>query len=150
MRKHIFVCAILVLLLTLAGCGKEETVVPETTDMAESAGLSEADASTESGEVPESEDAAPEAGMPKDTVSELPEPPADVDSGTEEPAMESSSDTAGETEEAVDLTGETETVYATTRVNVRTAPSLSAEVHAKLGARQTVERLKDEIGRAHV
>lgn len=125
MRKYIFVCAVFVLLLTLTGCGKEETDVPETVDIAESAGVPETAVSAEAGEKPEPIAAAPET--PETMTPEMPE-----DAASEQP------------EETPDLTGETETVYATTRVNVRTAPSLSAEVYAKLGTRQTVERLKDD------
>ena len=39
---------------------------------------------------------------------------------------------------------ETETVYAVSRVNIRTAPTVEAEIYGTLGVRQTVERVADD------
>lgn len=50
-----------------------------------------------------------------------------------------------EPDQSIDLSNaETETVYTTSRVNVRTAPSTDAEIHTVLGLRQTAERVADD------
>lgn len=73
------------------------------------------------------------------TETDIPEQPAEDENMQPEPEEEAPSLTV----EDFDLT-QAETVYATTRVNVRTAPSTDAEIHGKLGVRQTVERVADD------
>lgn len=47
-------------------------------------------------------------------------------------------------QEGMPENAETETVYATSRVNVRTAPGTDAQIHMTLGIRQTAERIADD------
>lgn len=47
-------------------------------------------------------------------------------------------------QEVIPADAETETVYATSRVNVRIAPDMDSEVHQVLGVRQTAERVADD------
>lgn len=47
-------------------------------------------------------------------------------------------------QEVIPEDAETETVYATSRVNVRTAPDTDSEVYQVLGVRQTAERVADD------
>lgn len=49
-----------------------------------------------------------------------------------------------ENQESVYSEEETETVYAVSRVNVRTAPTTESEVYTVLGVRQTAERIADD------
>lgn len=129
MKKHFLTCMMLAFLLMLWGCGKEETLPEEQAEVSASA------EQTENISEP-AEESDPE---PVELVREPSEEEASEASEPEVPE-----DAAAETPEPVDLTSETETVYATARVNVRTAPSLDGEIYTKLGVRQTVERLSDD------
>lgn len=130
MKKHFLTCMMLALLLMLWGCGKEEAVPEEQTEVSESAGQTENIPEAEGESDPKEEQEEPVREPSEEEAPEVSEP--------------ESAEAAGEIPEPVDLTGETETVYATARVNVRTAPSLDAEVYTKLGVRQTAERLSDD------
>lgn len=77
-------------------------------------------------------------GQPEERAEEQPEEQAEKLS--EQPEMES--DAAGQTVDFSDTV--TETVYTTSRVNVRTAPSTDAEIYTVLGLRQTAERIADD------
>ncbi len=74
----------------------------------------------------------------KDEVPETTEPEAEEETeetaAAEEPAL---------TLEDVDLNA-AETVYTTTRVNARMAPSMDAEIYTVLGIRQVLQRVEDD------
>jgi len=81
--------------------------------------------------------------IPEEEPKETPEEPSEE--ASEEMPEEAPGEETEEETPPIDVTAaETETVYATTRVNVRTAPSTEAEIHAKLGVRQTAERVADD------
>lgn len=113
--------------LTAAACQSAED--KEVKSLAVQEETAETDAESE--EEPEAEEA--------DTKSEK-KPEAEEASGTKPADEEIKTDSA----EPVIPDGETETVYATARVNVRTAPTTEAEVYTILGVRQTAERIGDD------
>ena len=127
MKKRMMTVLVCLTLL-FCGCGRnaEETAgtVQETADIApEETGQETADAAPEE-TAQETADAASE-----EIVQETSE------SAAEEPVQQETPDPASL---------ETETVYATDRVNIRTAPSTDAEIFGKLGVRQTAERISDD------
>lgn len=128
MKRFKFLLLAVMLAAALAGCGAKET---ETEEPKEPQTAEETDKSAE-----------PDAETPE--VSEAEE--KTNNGGEEEPADGGeAADHDDQTElPPVDINGETETVYATIRVNVRTAPSTDAEIYATLGVRQTAKRLSDD------
>lgn len=63
---------------------------------------------------------------------------------SEAAAAENSGDEVPLSTDTVPEDAEYESVYTTSRVNVRTAPSTESEVYTVLGARQTAERIADD------
>lgn len=104
-----------------------------------------ADALTARDSYGEDRGAADVAGAEKERVDETPK----VSDGAES-QMETKEDDRDREEglmsEQSELPGEsgTKTVYAVTKVNIRTAPDTEAEIYGTLGAGQTAERLRDE------
>ena len=139
MKKRMMTVLVCLTLL-FCGCGRnaEETAgtVQETADIApEETGQETADAAPEE-TAQETADTAPEK-----TGQET------ADAASEEIVQETSESAAEEPvqQETPDPASlETETVYATDRVNIRTAPSTDAEIFGKLGVRQTAERISDD------
>ena len=76
------------------------------------------------------------------TPQDVPSADQSVDVDLTEPPQE----TAAPEESAVpeEIPAETETVYAATKVNVRTAPTTDAEIYATLERRDEVERISDD------
>ncbi len=117
-KKWLYISLTAMFLLMATGCGTsaaKETEAPEKASV-ETEKLPEVELQDE-GEAEELEQTEPLEEEPEVTEPEEP---------------------------TIDLTGKTETVYATSRVNVRTEPNTESEVHMVLGVRQTVERLMDD------
>lgn len=129
MKKLRFLFIVMMLLAAMAACGKGDKPVVSLEERSEESDVSEEGpvspkADEAEGEAPSGE--AQEALPPDETEEEAPPEEAEKASVPEL------------------LNGETETVYATSRVNVRMAPSTDAKIYKKLGARQTVERAADD------
>ena len=138
MKKRMMTVLVCLTLL-FCGCGRnaEETAgtVQETADIApEETGQETADAAPEE-TAQEIADTASEETVQENSDVALKETEQDTADAAEEPVQQ-------ETPDPVSL--ETETVYATDRVNIRTAPSTDAEIFGKLGVRQTAERISDD------
>lgn len=117
MKRWIGICIVIVLTAAILGCGAKSEPKMEAP-----AGEAERTETTEAVELPEQlEQEEPEQISPEPETAEVPQI----------------------TVEDFDLS-QTETVYATTRVNVRTAPTTEAEIHSRLGVRQTVQRVADD------
>lgn len=129
MKKWIRLSFILALSILLVGCGiKSETELESPVREAVT-------------EITESEDFS---GKPEEEVSEQPGETQEEDAyQLEEEEQPEKVEVPETTVEDFDLS-QTETVYATTRVNVRTAPTTDAEIHSRLGVRQTVQRVADD------
>lgn len=117
MKRWIGICIVIVLTAAILGCGAKSEPKMEAP-----AGEAERTEATEAVELPEQlEQEEPEQISPEPETAEVPQI----------------------TVEDFDLS-QAETVYATTRVNVRTAPTTEAEIHSRLGVRQTVQRVDDD------
>lgn len=69
---------------------------------------------------------------------------SDEELAREEDTEEVSSEEETDMQQTIPEDAETETVYATSRVNVRTAPNTESEIYQVLGVRQTAERVADD------
>lgn len=131
MKRWTAVLVVIALLLLVTACG--------------------ADAVSEQDSAVSTEDSAAETASVQSSGQEKEE--SDKADKSEETAQqgesgkpESDRTEAGEEEnqESVYSEEETETVYAVSRVNVRTAPTTESEVYTVLGVRQTAERIADD------
>lgn len=114
-KKLFGLCAAVWLVSVISACGDGAAPVPKNTDESVSAQETKEPEGIEEDKTEDSEEPASETAEDAQAVQEI--NPADM---------------------------ETETVYAVSRVNVRTAPSTESEIHTVLGVRQTAERVADD------
>lgn len=118
MKKWTGLCMILLLSMAVTACGSKNVADSENADTQETIAedaKAEEDGALKEQDVPDTEEAAqPET---KSIPAGQPDVPEDT---------------------------LTETVYTTSRVNVRTAPTTDSEVHTVLGMHQTAERIADD------
>lgn len=134
MKKWIMFCLIIVMAFSVAACGnkKEDEVLAEN-----DAGSEEQTEELSSEKTQEETEAKEE---PKEAEEETESIPQEEASAEEDPA-----DSEAKTlPEAIPEDATTQTVYTTSRVNVRTAPNTDSEINQVLGMRQEVERLADD------
>lgn len=131
MRKYrVFLTAMILAVLLTACGGSQEPAAEEKPQTVQE----DPEAKPEAGSVDtEEEGEAAEAPKPSEADSRAPEPLE-----ASEPAAESAAP------DTIPEGTKTETVYATSRVNIRTAPSTEAEIYGTLGVRQTAERVEDD------
>lgn len=91
----------------------------------------------EQGETDASESVPVSENLPED----LPEEVSGLETGTEEDY--SDTDKSSDQDNFLETIASTETFYATTKVNVRTAPSTDAEIYTTLQRREEVQRIDD-------
>lgn len=131
MKRWTAVLVVIALLLLVTACGadavsEQDSAVSTEDSAAETASVqSSGQEKEESDKADKSEETAQqgESGKPESDRTEAEEE---------------------ENQESVYSEEETETVYAVSRVNVRTAPTTESEVYTVLGVRQTAERIADD------
>lgn len=141
-KKGAVLLAAVILALAAVSCGKTEN---------HAAGSSAAEQSSEEETLSEEiQDAAAdsetedlEAGGEEDSLTETPDSEETTEQ-SEAALAENSGDEVPISMDTVPEDVEYESVYTTSRVNVRTAPSTESEVYTVLGARQTAERIADD------
>lgn len=128
MKKWTSLCMVLLLSMAVTACGSQ-AADSEKADTEETVAAED---------VKDEEDGVPD-GQDDPDVEAAAEPEKD---DTAEELPETNSIPAGQPDVPEDTP--TETVYTTSRVNVRTAPTTDSEVHTVLGLRQTAERIADD------
>ncbi len=130
MKRWTAVLVVTALLLLVTACGAEAVSEQDSA-------VSTEDSAAETASVQSSgqEEESDKADKPEETAQqgESGKPESDHTETEEE-----------ENQESVYSEEETETVYAVSRVNVRTAPTTESEVYTVLGVRQTAERIADD------
>lgn len=130
MKRWTAVLVVTALLLLVTACGAEAVSEQDSA-------VSTEDSAAETTSVQSSgqEEESDKADKPEETAQqgESGKPESDHTETEEE-----------ENQESVYSEEETETVYAVSRVNVRTAPTTESEVYTVLGVRQTAERIADD------
>lgn len=126
--KYLAVLLLTVGVLGLAGCGNSssDAGVQETTDESQTGADTEQMDETDTDSEDASNETDTEDPMQKPVVVDMPEEDADT-----------------VTADDFDLS-KAETVWATTKVRVRTQPSLDSEIASNLGAGQSVQRVADD------
>lgn len=119
MKKYMVLLTAAALALSVIACGNAETETEENA-------------------------ALEELRQENEDLLETEEPPMAERKDTEETAEADETEDALQEEPASEDAAAAEAVLATSRVNVRMAPSLDAEVYVVLGVRQTVERIADD------
>lgn len=131
MRKYRVFLTAMILAVLLGACGgSQEPAAEEKPQTVQE----DSEVKSEAGDVDEEEDGET-AGVTKPSESDS---RASEPLGASEPAAESAAP------DTIPEGTKTETVYATSRVNIRTAPSTEAEIYGTLGVRQTAERVEDD------
>lgn len=142
MRKWKVLWIVLALAFAVGACGSDTDVtgtaqVDQETDSLEEMDIKEEESQSKETEAAvDGEDTAAKEGKEKVTQQKA----EDAEATAKEDAPE---DIEKEAEE-VPADAVMETVYATSRVNVRTAPDTDSEIHQVLGVRQTAERIADD------
>lgn len=95
----------------------------------------------EQGETDASESVPVSEGLSENLPEDLPEEVSGLETGTEEDY--SDTDKSSDQDNFLETITSTETFYATTKVNVRTAPSTDAEIYTTLQRREEVQRIDD-------
>ncbi len=131
MKRYRMFLAAAVLAVLLAACGgSAEPVEEDIPQTAQESPKEETEVKGAESEAEEPEEAPEPSGEEGDV--------GEADSEAAESAKELN------VPETIPEGTETETVYATSRVNIRTAPSTEAEIYGMLGVRQTAERVEDD------
>lgn len=159
MKKWSILLAAVVLAAAVAACGG--AAAPSGTDTAENgAGVQDAGSGADGTEEAAEEDEAAQSGTEETAEDRI--TPEGSESGTcgtdrtaEDIVPEGSGSAAagsdslqegqsGAGQPVVPEGTETESVYATARVNIRTAPDTESEIYGTLGVRQSAERVSDD------
>lgn len=134
MKKWMIFCLIIVMAFSVAACGDkkgDETLVGE--DVGSNEQTEDLSSEKTQEEVKEREEPEEEAEKEAENILQ------------EKDSVEEFVDNKAETlPEAIPEDAVMETVYTTSRVNVRTAPNTDSEIYQVLGVRQEVERLLDD------
>lgn len=164
MKKWILLWTVAMLSVSAAACGNASVPGQESsaTEESLSASASDPDATAEDGpgagsegvqepaedraraDSEETQDTAKDGlGAGSEEAQEAAEDEAAEIRAGEDPGAEEEVHSQGETAAKLPEDVETETVYATSRVNVRTAPGTDADIYTTLEAGQTAERIMD-------
>lgn len=141
MRKRSFlVLGLLCLMMALSGCGKSAD------DASVAKNVEEEISEPENTEDPLDEtNSGEEATDPEDKTEESQSDGGEIEIKEEAVPADGEETVAGSETPAEEMDAEDlQEVYATTLVNIRTAPSTEAEIYGKLQYRQTVQRIADD------
>lgn len=133
MKKYRVFLAAAALAVLLAACGGSSEPAAEEQSQAVQEDPEEETKARDADPEAEEESEAAEASKPAEAGTETAEPAKDPEAAADPAVLETIAEGT-----------ETETVYATSRVNIRTAPSTEAEIYGTLGVRQTAERVEDD------